>query len=309
MSTVLVKDIPHIFAMSLFEEYIYWTDWETKSINRAHKTLGTNKTVLISTLHRPMDIHIYHPYRQPGGETPCPTSCTATRGSSASLRLTILVRTYPSVENHPCQINNGGCSNLCLISPGGGYKCACPTNFYLAADGKQCLSNCTASQASWIPLLFPPTLADKTSNIKYILLSHCSSCVKTISAFRFGGSATPRTTAATARTSPRTVVSADGSPAKIPPCRVVPLVTCRFVLPLQLSSSVDPGSSSVAQASAPTQPTSATETTTAMTTPMRPIAVQHAPVRTDTLLMCRFNLPAFFFGGGTRHPRVPPEPV
>lgn len=64
-----MKDIPHIFAMSLFEEYIYWTDWETKSINRAHKTLGTNKTVLISTLHRPMDIHIYHPYRQPGGES------------------------------------------------------------------------------------------------------------------------------------------------------------------------------------------------------------------------------------------------
>uniref|UniRef100_H3DAP4 LDL receptor related protein 1 n=1 Tax=Tetraodon nigroviridis TaxID=99883 RepID=H3DAP4_TETNG len=114
--TILVKDIPHIFAMSLFEEYIYWTDWETKSINRAHKTLGTNKTVLISTLHRPMDIHIYHPYRQ------------------------------PEVENHPCQMNNGGCSNLCLISPGGGYQCACPTNFYLAADGKQCLSNCTASQ-------------------------------------------------------------------------------------------------------------------------------------------------------------------
>ncbi|AWP02986.1 hypothetical protein SMAX5B_014046 [Scophthalmus maximus] len=114
--TVLTQDIPHIFAMTLFEEYIYWTDWETKSINRAHKTLGVNKTLLISTLHRPMDIHIYHPYRQ------------------------------PEVADHPCQTNNGGCSNLCLLSPGGGYKCACPTNFYLAADGKQCLSNCTASQ-------------------------------------------------------------------------------------------------------------------------------------------------------------------
>ncbi|KAL0151236.1 hypothetical protein M9458_053427, partial [Cirrhinus mrigala] len=114
--TVLSQDIPHIFAMTLFEEYIYWTDWETKSINRAHKTLGTNKTMLISTLHRPMDIHIYHPYRQ------------------------------PEVTNHPCQTDNGGCSNLCLLSPGGGYKCACPTNFYLAADGKQCMSNCTASQ-------------------------------------------------------------------------------------------------------------------------------------------------------------------
>ncbi|XP_049327868.1 low-density lipoprotein receptor-related protein 1 isoform X3 [Astyanax mexicanus] len=114
--TVLNQDIPHIFAMTLFEEFIYWTDWETKSINRAHKTLGTNKTMLISTLHRPMDIHIFHPYRQ------------------------------PEVTNHPCQTDNGGCSNLCLLSPGGGYKCACPTNFYLAADGKQCLSNCTASQ-------------------------------------------------------------------------------------------------------------------------------------------------------------------
>lgn len=66
--TVLQNDIPHIFAMTLFEEYIYWTDWETKSINRAHKSMGTNKTTLISTLHRPMDIHIYHPYRQPQGK-------------------------------------------------------------------------------------------------------------------------------------------------------------------------------------------------------------------------------------------------
>ncbi|KAM4582658.1 low-density lipoprotein receptor-related protein 1-like isoform 1-T1 [Fundulus diaphanus] len=114
--TVLSQDIPHIFAMTLFEEYIYWTDWETKSINRAHKTQGTNKTMLISTLHRPMDIHVFHPYRQ------------------------------PDVVGHPCQLNNGGCSNLCLLSPGGGYKCACPTNFYLASDGKRCQSNCTASQ-------------------------------------------------------------------------------------------------------------------------------------------------------------------
>ncbi|XP_071001749.1 low-density lipoprotein receptor-related protein 1-like, partial [Oncorhynchus clarkii lewisi] len=112
----LTQDVPHIFAMTLFEEYIYWTDWETKSINRCHKTLGINKTTLITTLHRPMDIHIYHPYRQ------------------------------PEVFNHPCQTDNGGCSNLCLLSPGGGYKCACPTNFYLANDGRTCMSNCTASQ-------------------------------------------------------------------------------------------------------------------------------------------------------------------
>lgn len=65
---MLSQDIPHIFALTLFEDYVYWTDWETKSINRAHKTTGTNKTLLISTLHRPMDLHVFHALRQPDGE-------------------------------------------------------------------------------------------------------------------------------------------------------------------------------------------------------------------------------------------------
>lgn len=65
---VLSQDIPHIFALTLFEDYVYWTDWETKSINRAHKTTGTNKTLLISTLHRPMDLHVFHALRQPDGK-------------------------------------------------------------------------------------------------------------------------------------------------------------------------------------------------------------------------------------------------
>lgn len=64
---MLNQDIPHIFALTLFEDYVYWTDWETKSINRAHKTTGTNKTLLISTLHRPMDLHVFHALRQPDG--------------------------------------------------------------------------------------------------------------------------------------------------------------------------------------------------------------------------------------------------
>lgn len=58
----------------------------------------------------------------------------------------------PAVPNHPCKVNNGGCSNLCLLSPGGGHKCACPTNFYLGSDGRTCVSNCTASQVRLFPL-------------------------------------------------------------------------------------------------------------------------------------------------------------
>uniref|UniRef100_A0A8C7TM20 EGF-like domain-containing protein n=1 Tax=Oncorhynchus mykiss TaxID=8022 RepID=A0A8C7TM20_ONCMY len=208
--TVLSQDIPHIFAMTLFEEYIYWTDWETKSINRCHKTQGTNKTMLISTLHRPMDVHIYHPYRQ------------------------------PEVANHPCQTNNGGCSNLCLLSPGGGYKCACPTNFYLASDGRRCMSNCTASQVSLTNVcvflclyvlrtnlsLYSPTISFPLHPISFSLplppslpisfplplypfpypspsLPPCSLCARMTSAFRSGGSVTQRMIVGTGQTSLR----------------------------------------------------------------------------------------------------------
>lgn len=72
---MLNQDIPHIFALTLFEDYVYWTDWETKSINRAHKTTGANKTLLISTLHRPMDLHVFHALRQPDGQSAGGSRC------------------------------------------------------------------------------------------------------------------------------------------------------------------------------------------------------------------------------------------
>lgn len=34
------KLVPHVFALSLFEDYIYWTDWNLKAIHRANKFNG-----------------------------------------------------------------------------------------------------------------------------------------------------------------------------------------------------------------------------------------------------------------------------
>ncbi|XP_051787046.1 low-density lipoprotein receptor-related protein 1B [Erpetoichthys calabaricus] len=113
---ILNQDIQGVIGLTLFEDYIYWTDGKTKTLNRAHKTSGAGKISLLNSWHAITDIQVYHALRQ------------------------------PDVPKHPCQVNNGGCSHLCLISPGGGYKCACPSNFYLASDTKACLSNCTASQ-------------------------------------------------------------------------------------------------------------------------------------------------------------------
>lgn len=39
---------------------------------------------------------------------------------------------------NPCQVNNGGCSHLCLLAPVGGVNCACPTGRKLKPDNLMC---------------------------------------------------------------------------------------------------------------------------------------------------------------------------
>jgi len=79
---------------------------------------------LLHVAHRPMDIQVYHPARQP----------------------------HLTNRTNPCLTAN--CSTLCLLSPGSssastgsvGYTCACPDNYVLQPDGRSCVPNCTATQ-------------------------------------------------------------------------------------------------------------------------------------------------------------------
>lgn len=108
-------NLHHIFAIAIWENHIYWTDWEKKSVEYAHKYSGEGWKTLIKTIHRPMDIQIYHPLRQ----------------------------RKPDLD----YCKSSGCSTLCLISPDPPhYKCMCPDNFILGADNKTCIANCTSAQ-------------------------------------------------------------------------------------------------------------------------------------------------------------------
>uniref|UniRef100_A0A673GQR4 Low density lipoprotein receptor-related protein 4 n=1 Tax=Sinocyclocheilus rhinocerous TaxID=307959 RepID=A0A673GQR4_9TELE len=95
---VISQGLPHPFAITVFEDSLYWTDWHTKSINSANKFTGKNQEVIRNKLHFPMDIHTLHPQRQPAG------------------------------GRNRCGSNNGGCSHLCLPS-NKTYICTCPTGF------------------------------------------------------------------------------------------------------------------------------------------------------------------------------------
>lgn len=118
---ILTSGVRHVFAMTFFESYIYWTEWETRSIFSVPKSIGQNLTemdqnaqlesvVEVQTnLFRPMDIHVVHPLIQRAATTLCAS-------------------------------DNGGCEYLCLLNADlpEGYSCSCPTGRELASNGKNC---------------------------------------------------------------------------------------------------------------------------------------------------------------------------
>ena len=51
--------LQHIFALTVFEDFIYWSDWETSTIERAHKYTGEQNKTILTTIHRPMDLQVF----------------------------------------------------------------------------------------------------------------------------------------------------------------------------------------------------------------------------------------------------------
>ena len=63
---VLSQDLLHPFGLTLFDNEMYWTDWQTKDIQYANKLTGADRGVLRKNLENLMDIHMFHRFRQQG---------------------------------------------------------------------------------------------------------------------------------------------------------------------------------------------------------------------------------------------------
>lgn len=113
---VIADDLPHPFGLTQYQDYIYWTDWSQRSIERANKTSGQNRTVIQGHLDYVMDILVFHSSRQGGWNA--------------------------------CASTNGHCSHLCLAVPVSSFVCGCPAHFSLNYDNKTC------SGKQWSLLLF-----------------------------------------------------------------------------------------------------------------------------------------------------------
>lgn len=88
--------LSHPFAISAYDNFIFWTDWRLNSVMRADKFTGNNVTVLYRATAQPFDVKIMHPSRQPWDY------------NAEGLSKEVV---------NPCSraLNNGGCSHLCLL--------------------------------------------------------------------------------------------------------------------------------------------------------------------------------------------------
>uniref|UniRef100_A0A3P8ZDJ6 Very low-density lipoprotein receptor n=1 Tax=Esox lucius TaxID=8010 RepID=A0A3P8ZDJ6_ESOLU len=106
--------LAHPFALTVFEDRVFWTDGENEAIYGANKFTGSDVITLASNLNEPQDIIVYHELIQLSGTNWCS-------------------------EKGP----NGGCSYMCLPAPqinkySPKYTCVCPQDQTLSSDGLRC---------------------------------------------------------------------------------------------------------------------------------------------------------------------------
>ncbi|XP_076640079.1 low-density lipoprotein receptor-related protein 6 isoform X1 [Colletes latitarsis] len=109
---IVTQNIGYPFSITQYQDYIYWTDWNTGDIEKANKTTGANRVKIHNKLESVTDLLVFHPSKQAGW--------------------------------NPCSLKNGNCSHLCIALPGenesvsNSFKCECPTHYNLQKDNKSC---------------------------------------------------------------------------------------------------------------------------------------------------------------------------
>jgi low density lipoprotein-related protein 2 len=105
---VLISATIYPFAITVFRNYIYWTDLQLRGVYRAEKYTGANMIEMVKRLDdSPRDIHVYSETRQ-------------------------------KCKVNPCLIKNGGCAQSCHPGLNGKAECKCDDNTKPVNEGRMC---------------------------------------------------------------------------------------------------------------------------------------------------------------------------
>ncbi|XP_052224397.1 low-density lipoprotein receptor-related protein 4-like isoform X1 [Dreissena polymorpha] len=123
---------PHPYAMSLSDDNLYFTDLNSGLLHFVE--MPDSRTHLSGTVQN------------------------ISLGLGTLYGLAVVRRNTKDSEHTRCLVNNGGCSHVCLASPGNGRTCLCPSDLELSPDGKTCtvdgrLPPTTPSESTTHPLL------------------------------------------------------------------------------------------------------------------------------------------------------------
>nr|XP_021484116.1 low-density lipoprotein receptor-related protein 1B-like [Meriones unguiculatus]XP_021484117.1 low-density lipoprotein receptor-related protein 1B-like [Meriones unguiculatus] len=104
---VIVKSGPGTFlSLAVYDNYIFWSDWGRRAILRSNKYTGGETKILRSDIpHQPMGI-------------------------------IAVANDTNSCELSPCALLNGGCHDLCLLTPDGRVNCSCRGDRILLANNR-----------------------------------------------------------------------------------------------------------------------------------------------------------------------------
>lgn len=102
---IVGENLPHVFGLSILGDYLYWTDWQRRSIDRANKITGNDRVTIVDQFPDLMGVKV--------------------------------ARLKEVKGTNSCTIKNGECSHLCLNRPTD-YVCRCPIDYELSKDKKTC---------------------------------------------------------------------------------------------------------------------------------------------------------------------------
>ncbi|XP_048109211.1 LOW QUALITY PROTEIN: low-density lipoprotein receptor-related protein 8 [Alosa alosa] len=188
---------PHPFALTVFEDLVYWTDLDDEAIYSANRHTGHDMATLAQHLNNPLALVVFHELRQPKVQDSC------NMGS----------------------LPNGGCEYLCLKAPqitdhSPKYTCACPNSMELGPDMRRCITVVRPKTTTAAPTTTTTTTLPTTSTTTPATASSTTTTTPSTTYITYTSSTTTTTRSTTASTtapppvhhsSPSTTISTTSS--------------------------------------------------------------------------------------------------